>query len=70
MGVGIFDAPVDLAETADTDGLAHVDVAGNGGGADVEPVDALGRELAGVWAVLGGCLCGGKRTRAATHARS
>jgi len=36
---------VDLAETADTDGLAHVNVASDSGGADVEPVDVLGREL-------------------------
>lgn len=28
---------VDLAQTADTDGLAEVDVAGDGGGADVVP---------------------------------
>lgn len=41
---------MNLAETANTDGLAHVDVAGNGGGADVEPVDVLGRELVGVYA--------------------
>jgi hypothetical protein len=41
-------APVDLAETANTDGLAHVDVAGDGGGADVEPVDVLRRQLVGV----------------------
>ena len=40
--------PVDLAETANTDGLAHVDVAGDGGGADVEPVDVLGGQLVGV----------------------
>jgi hypothetical protein len=40
--------PVDLAETANTDGLAHVDVTGDGGGADVEPVDVLGRQLVGV----------------------
>ena len=44
--------PVDLAETANTDGLAHVDVAGDGGGADVEPVDVLGRQLVGVCATL------------------
>lgn len=43
------DAPVDLAETANTDGLAHVDVAGDGGGADVEPVDVLRRQLVGVY---------------------
>ena len=41
-------APVDLAETANTDGLAHVDVTGDGGSADVEPVDVLGRQLVGV----------------------
>jgi hypothetical protein len=45
----VLGGAVGLAETADTDGLAHVDVAGDGGGADVEPVDVLGREL------LGGC---------------
>lgn len=38
---------VDLAEAADTDGLAEVDVAGDGGGADVEPVNVLGRKLLG-----------------------
>lgn len=38
---------VDLAEAADTDGLAEVDHAGDGGGADVEPVNVLGRELLG-----------------------
>jgi hypothetical protein len=42
------DIPVNLSETANTDGLAHVDVTGNGGGADVEPVDVLGRKLLGV----------------------
>lgn len=38
---------VDLAEAANTDGLAHVDVASDGGGADVVPVGVLGRELVG-----------------------
>lgn len=38
---------VDLAEAADTDRLAEVDVAGDGGGTDVEPVNVLGRELLG-----------------------
>lgn len=38
---------VDLAEAADTDGLAEVDVAGDGGGTDVEPVNVLGRKLLG-----------------------
>ena len=38
---------VDLAKTADTDGLAEVDVAGDGRGADVVPVDRLRWELLG-----------------------
>lgn len=38
---------VDLAKTADTDGLAEVDVAGDGRGADVVPVDGLRWELLG-----------------------
>ena len=37
-----------LSQAADTNGLAHVDVAGNSGGADVEPVDVLGGQLLGV----------------------
>ena len=36
---------VGLAKTTDTNRLAHVDVTGDGGGADVEPIHALGREL-------------------------
>jgi hypothetical protein len=36
-GTTVLGGTVNLAETADTDGLAHVDVAGTGGGADVEP---------------------------------
>jgi hypothetical protein len=43
--------PVGLAHAADTDGLAHVDVACDSGGADVEPVDVLGRQLLGVYAL-------------------
>lgn len=43
----VLGGAVDLAEAADTDGLADVDVAGDGGGADVEPVNVLGRELLG-----------------------
>lgn len=35
----VLDAAVDLPHAADADGLAHVDVAGDGGGADVEPVE-------------------------------
>lgn len=41
----VLGGAVDLAETADTDGLAEVDVAGDRGGANVEPVNVLGREL-------------------------
>lgn len=43
----VLGGTVDLAETADTDGLAAVNVAGNGGGADVEPVGVLRRHLLG-----------------------
>ncbi len=43
----VLGAAVHPAETANTDGLAHVDVAGDGGGADVEPVDVLGGHLLG-----------------------
>ena len=43
----VLGGTVGLAETADTNGLAEVDVAGDGGGADVEPVNVLGRELLG-----------------------
>lgn len=46
-GTAVLGGAVDLAETADTNGLAEVDVAGDGGGADVEPVNVLGRELLG-----------------------
>jgi hypothetical protein len=44
---------VDFAETTNTDGFAEVDVAGDRGGADVEPVDRLRRELLR-WAGLDG----------------
>ena len=40
--------PVGLSEAANTDGLAHVDVTSDSGGADVEPVDVLRRQLPGV----------------------
>lgn len=43
----VLGGTVDLAEAANTDSLAEVDVAGDGGGADVEPVNVLGRELLG-----------------------
>jgi hypothetical protein len=36
-GTTVLGGAVDLTEAADTNGLAHVDVAGTGGGADVEP---------------------------------
>lgn len=44
-----LDVPVNLPQTANTDGLAHVDMAGHGGGTDVVPVNVLGRELLGVY---------------------
>jgi hypothetical protein len=44
----VLGGSVDLAEAAYTDSLAHVDVTGDGSGADVEPVDVLGRELIGM----------------------
>lgn len=43
----VLGGTVDLSETANTDGLAEVDVTGDGGGTDVEPVNVLGRELLG-----------------------
>lgn len=46
-GAAVLGGAVDLAEAADTNGLAEVDVAGDGGGADVEPVNVLGGELLG-----------------------
>lgn len=36
-GAAVLGAAVDFAKAADTDGFAEVDVAGYGGGADVEP---------------------------------
>lgn len=36
-GAAVLGASVNLPQAADTDGLAHVDVTGNGSGADVEP---------------------------------
>jgi hypothetical protein len=41
--------PMGLPQTADTDGLAHVDVTSDRGGANVEPIDVLGRQLLGVY---------------------
>jgi hypothetical protein len=43
----VLSAAVNLAKAANTDGLAEVDVAGDGSGADVEPVDVLGGHLFG-----------------------
>ena len=43
----VLGGTVDLAQTANTDGLAEVDVAGDGGGADVEPVDVDRGKLLG-----------------------
>lgn len=57
----VLGGTVDLAETADTNGLAEVDVAGDGGSAHVEPVGVLGGHLLGgtgldgvnpTWAIL------------------
>jgi hypothetical protein len=43
----VLGGSVDLAETANTDGLAEVDVTSDSGGANVEPVSVLGRKLVG-----------------------
>lgn len=43
----VLGGTVNLAETADTDGLAEVDVTGDRGGADVEPVNVQRGELLG-----------------------
>jgi hypothetical protein len=43
----VLGGAVDLAQTANTDGLAKVDVAGDRGGADVEPVNVQRGELLG-----------------------
>lgn len=44
----VLGVAVDLAQTAHADGLAQVDVSGDGGGADVEPVAGLRGEFFGV----------------------
>lgn len=44
-GSAVLLASVDFAETADADGFAKVDMAGDGCCADVEPVRRLGGEL-------------------------
>ena len=43
----VLGGAVDLPQAADTNGLAEVDVARDGGGAHVEPVDILGGKLLG-----------------------
>lgn len=43
----VLGGAVDLPQAADTNGLAEVDVARDGGGAHVEPVDVLGGKLLG-----------------------
>ena len=40
-GAAVLGATVDLAQTANTDGLAHVDVTGDSGGTDVVPRGGL-----------------------------
>jgi len=40
-GTAVLWRAVDLPEAADTDGLAEVDVAGDGGGADVVPLQSV-----------------------------
>jgi hypothetical protein len=52
-GTTVAGGTMNLAETANTDGLSHVDVAGDGSGADVEPVNGLRWELLG-WTGLDG----------------
>lgn len=47
-GSAVLGGAVDAAEAAYADGLAHVDVAGYGGGADVEPILGLWWEFVGV----------------------
>lgn len=43
----VLGSAVDATKTANTNSLAEVDVAGNGGSADIEPVDVLGGHLLG-----------------------
>lgn len=44
-GTPVLGVTVDLAKTANTDGLAEVDVTSDTGGTNVEPVDVLRGEL-------------------------
>lgn len=46
-GTTVLGDTVNLPQTTNTNGLPEVDMASDGGGADVEPVDLLGRELLG-----------------------
>ncbi len=46
-GTTVLGRAVDLTQAANTDGLAEVDVTGDGGSADVVPVGVLGRKFVG-----------------------
>lgn len=52
-GAAVLLASVDLAQTADTDRFAEIDVAGDRGGTDVEPVGRLWGELLKVAGLYG-----------------
>lgn len=52
-GTTVAGGAVDLSKTTDTDGFAEVDMTGNGGSTNVEPVDRLGRKFLR-WAGLDG----------------
>ena len=52
-GTAVAGRTVNLAETANTNGLAHVDVTGDSSGTNVEPVNGLWWELLG-WTGLDG----------------
>lgn len=52
-GAAVLLASVDLAQTADTDGFAEIDVAGDRGGTDVEPVGGLWGEFLEVAGLYG-----------------
>lgn len=52
-GAAVLLSTVDLTQTTNANGLAEVDVACNGGGADVEPVGGLGGELLEVTGLYG-----------------
>lgn len=52
-GSAVLGAAVDFGEAADANGFAEVDVAGYGGGTDVEPVLGLRREFIAVGGFYG-----------------